>query len=158
MKFLHNVTIIKLNMESHATPWSLFNTKILCYVCLKPPETLEESVGLNSILSLRSLFHYLDIKQAWENSMDCGKKSIFFCQACSKLLLKFQELFHLWQEIVMKLGLCLEEIGAQLEIKECIDDTVFTLPKRNKERKLIKQKCKNNFRSVRNNCPIIMAS
>lgn len=108
-----------------------------CSLCLK--SLVGEQIKSQSVLSLRTLFRYLNIDED-NQSLQSNTKS---CETCSELFLKFQELFLLRLEIDMKIGVCLQNIRNQLpSINSNTYPLNSSLVKVEDLRKRLKQKCK----------------
>lgn len=83
-----------------------------CFFCLKKSGFETELQTQSRYFSLQSLLHYLGIPNSW---VKFDQKPVFTCELCSELLEKFRNLFHLWQKIEMGLGVCLQQIGNQIQ-------------------------------------------
>lgn len=121
----------------------LVGTSDYCFFCLESKEPGQFQNG--GVFSLQSLLHYLNLdREKGKHGAKSQTESVFTCETCSKLLLKFQNLFHLWLEVEMKMGVCLGEIREQLKSNDGENFSASKVkddPRPHKLRKQIERQC-----------------
>lgn len=88
-----------------------------CFICLKSGAPSDDKFRRD--VSIHGLIHYLRLETLCSQKKGHSHRhrsisTVQVCNDCTKLLVKFQDLFRIWQETEMKLGSCLGEISSRM--------------------------------------------